>query len=181
MPITPGTYEVGPQNAELLVSTRRSGAAAKAGHDLLIEVTGWSGAFTLGEHPSGTSITLRADGGSLRVRDGRGGIQALQDEDRENIRQTIDDEVLKRAPIEFRSSSVESGPDVSRLRVRGELELAGQTRPIEFELVLADDGLLTGNAAVKQSDWGIKPYSGLFGTLKVVDEVQVSVDAKLER
>ena len=179
MPIAPGTYEVGPQNAELLVNTRRSGAAAKAGHDLVIEVTSWSGTLVLGEEPSDTSITLHADGDSLRVREGSGGIQALQDDDKENIRQTIDDEVLKRTAINFRSSTVEPGSDVSHLRVRGELELAGQTRPIEFELMLADGGLLTGNATVTQSDWGIKPYSGLFGTLKVVDEVEITVDADL--
>ncbi len=178
MPFTPGTYEVGPQNAELLVNTRRSGAAAKAGHDLVIEVTSWSGALVLGPEPSDTSITLHADGDSLRVREGSGGIQALQDDDKENIRQTIDDEVLTRTAIDFRSSTVEPGLEVGNLRVRGELELAGQTRPIDFELTLTDDGLLTGNATVKQSDWGIKPYSGLFGALKVVDEVEVSVDAK---
>jgi hypothetical protein len=25
-----------------------------------------------------------------------------------------------------------------------------------------------------QTDWGLKPYSALFGTLKVVDEVEVA-------
>jgi hypothetical protein len=32
---------------------------------------------------------------------------------------------------------------------------------------------VTGAATVKQSEWEIKPYSGLFGTLKVRDEVRV--------
>ncbi|HUE28458.1 MAG TPA: YceI family protein, partial [Solirubrobacteraceae bacterium] len=81
--------------------------------------------------------------------------------------------------IEFRSSTVEPGLEEGRMLVRGELELAGRRRPIQFELALADDGLLFGTATVKQSDWGIKPYSGLFGTLKVVDEVEVTGDAKL--
>jgi hypothetical protein len=30
---------------------------------------------------------------------------------------------------------------------------------------------------VKQTDWKMKPYSTLFGALKVVDEVEVAVDA----
>ena len=38
---------------------------------------------------------------------------------------------------------------------------------------------LTGSATVKQSDWGLKPYSALFGALKVADEVTVTVDANL--
>jgi hypothetical protein len=44
---------------------------------------------------------------------------------------------------------------------------------------VAGDGSLTGTAVVKQSDWGMKPYSTLFGTLKVVDEVEVAIEALL--
>jgi polyisoprenoid-binding protein YceI len=179
MSITPGTYQLGPQNAKLLVNTRRSGAAAKAGHDLTIEVTSWSGKLELGDDPSETSVTLSADAGSLRVREGRGGIQALGDDDKENIEQTIGDEVLKSTAIEFRSTAVEASPGRDQLRVRGELELAGAERPIEFELTLAEDGRITGSAIVKQTDWGIKPYSALFGALKVADEIEVTVDASL--
>ena len=32
---------------------------------------------------------------------------------------------------------------------------------------------------IKQTDWKIKPYSALFGTLKVADEVEVAVDARV--
>ena len=35
---------------------------------------------------------------------------------------------------------------------------------------------LTGSATVKQSDWGMKPYSALFGALKVADEVEVAFE-----
>jgi polyisoprenoid-binding protein YceI len=63
--------------------------------------------------------------------------------------------------------------------VRGELELAGATEPVEFALMLGDDGHLTGEATINQSEWGIKPYSTLFGALKVADEVKVTVEAEL--
>jgi len=179
MSITPGTHTLGPQNGELLVHTRRTGAAAKAGHDLVIEVTSWSARLELGADPSKTSVTLSADGASLRVREGKGGIQALGDDDKDGIKQTIDEEVLKATAIEFRSTAVEAGPDGDSLHVRGELALAGNERPIEFELTLAQDSRLTGAAIVKQSDWGIKPYSALFGALKVADEVEVTIDASL--
>ena len=179
MSITPGTYQLGPQNARLIVDTRRSGAAARAGHDLTLEVTAWSGTLQLGEEPSDTSVSLHADGSSLRVLEGRGGIQSLDDDDKQNIQQTIDDEVLKSTAIDFRSSAVEAAPDAGRLLVRGELALAGTKNSIEFELTLGQDDHLTGTARVKQSDWRIKPYSALFGALKVADEVEVTVDAML--
>jgi len=63
--------------------------------------------------------------------------------------------------------------------VSGDLSLAGASHPIEFDLVVADDGGISGRAVVKQTEWGIKPYSILFGALKVADEVEVEVDATL--
>ena len=44
---------------------------------------------------------------------------------------------------------------------------------------MADGGQLRAVAVVRQTDWGMKPYSTLFGALKVVDEVEVRVDAGL--
>jgi hypothetical protein len=144
-----GTY--GPHNATLTVRTGRAGAAAKAGHDLLIEVTQWEATV------AGGQVTVTADPRSLKVREGTGGVMALSDDDRRNIEQTIDDEVLKGQPIAYGD---------------GKLTLNGHTHPLTVELT--ETG---GRAAIKQSDWGMKPYSALFGTLKVADEV--SVEARL--
>jgi polyisoprenoid-binding protein YceI len=179
MPTTPGTYTLGPENAELLVHTGRKGGAAKAGHDLVIEVVSWSATFELADDPAQSSLALSADGGSLRVREGHGGMTKLGDEEKQAITQTIDEEVLEGAAIEFRSTAVAPGATPSQLRVKGELELVGTTRPVEFELDLTDGGHLTGEATLIQSEWGIKPYSTLFGALKVADEVKVTVEGDL--
>lgn len=175
MPIAPGTYELGPQNGTLSVRTGRTGAAAKAGHDLLLHVTEWQVTLDVGEGSAPTSIVLDADATSLRVREGTGGMQALADDDRASIEQTIDEEVLKRMEIAFRSTSVEVAADGGQLSVRGDLTLAGMTHPIGFDVMVDPDGRLSGSAVVKQTDWGIKPYSALFGALKVADEVEVEV------
>jgi polyisoprenoid-binding protein YceI len=177
MAIAPGTYTLGPEDGELLVHTRRQGAVAKAGHDLEMVVTAWTATLEVGEAPS---LTLSADSSSLRVREGRGGMKALDEGDKENIRQTIDDEVLKRTAIEFRSSAVEGTADGDHLRVYGELELMGRSRPLEFDLEVGDGNRLTGRAALKQTDFGMKPYTALFGALKVSDEVVITVDARLQ-
>jgi YceI-like domain len=161
----------GPENARLTLRTGRSGAASKAGHDLLIEVTEWSGTLDPDGDPA---VRLSADPRSLRVVEGTGGMQALDDGDRAGIEQTIDDEVLQGAAIEFRSTRFDGLPG----RVEGELELAGARHQIGFELAPGEDGGVTGTAIVKQSDWGMKPYSTLFGTLKVADEVEVRVETR---
>ena len=171
-----GTHAVGPHNGRLTVHTRKGGAAAKAGHDLVIEVTSWQGELHVGDT---TTVTLRADARSMRVREGSGGMTSLGDDDKASIEQTIDEEVLKGTPIEFRSTSCKLSPEGDRLYVSGELELAGRRAPVTFDLSL-NGARLNGSATVKQTDFGMKPYSALFGTLKVLDEVQVAVDANLE-
>jgi polyisoprenoid-binding protein YceI len=163
-----------PDNATLTVRTGKGGAAAVAGHNLLIEVTTWSATLTLDDAPA---LELTADSRSFKILEGTGGIQTLGEDDKSNIEQTINDEVLKGGDIEFRSTSVEQAN--GRLTVNGELNLLGERRPLTFDVQIADDGHLTGEATFRQADWGIKPYSALFGTLKVADELKVAVDGRL--
>lgn len=173
--LTPGTHTFGPDDGTLSVRTGRTGAAAKAGHDLLIAVTSWEATLELGADPARSSLVLRADPASLRVLEGSGGMQSLGDDDRANIVTTIDDEILKGTAIEFRSTEVRRAEDGGAIEVQGELTLTGNTRAIAFDLRLAPDGRLGGRAVINQTDWGIKPYSTLFGALKVADEVVVEV------
>ena len=167
------SYELGPDNGTLAVRTGRTGTVAKAGHDLLIHVTKWRGTLATGDEPS---VTLDADATSLKVREGTGGMKGLDDGDLANIEQTIDNDVLKRQDITFRSTRVEETAD--GLSVTGDLTVRGTTRPIAFDLELAG-GRLRGTAVVKQTEWGMKPYTALFGALKVADEVRVEIDAEL--
>ena len=161
---------LGPENGTLTVRTGKGGAASKAGHNLVLEVQRWQGTLDPGE------VTLTADARSLRVVSGSGGISPLGDEEKAGIAQTIDEEVLEGGTIAYRSTAVtarEDGYDVD-----GELDLLGVTRPLSFALE-RDGDHLTGRAQLKQTDFKIKPYSALFGTLKVLDEVEVAVDARV--
>jgi polyisoprenoid-binding protein YceI len=169
---THGTHRLGPSNGSLHVRTGRTGAVARAGHDLLMEVGAWEAELDL--DGAASTLTLRADSTSMRVLEGTGGMIELGDSDKAAILQTISDDVLKDADIEFRSTAASA--DAGRHEISGELTLNGVTRPLRFELDAPVGGRLTGSAVVKQSDWGIKPYTTLFGALKVADEVVVSFD-----
>jgi hypothetical protein len=163
--------EFGPANGTLTVRTGKGGAASKAGHNLRMEVGAWRATLDL---DAGTA-SLSADPRSFRVVEGTGGVMPLGDDEKAAIPQTIDEDVLKGAPIEFhsRQMSVADG----RIDIEGDLDLFGSQHPIAFELRL-DDGHLAGSARVKHSDFGVKPYSALFGTLKVADEVAIEIDAR---
>jgi polyisoprenoid-binding protein YceI len=174
MAIQRGAHELGPDNATLRVKTGRSGAAAAAGHDLDIEVRSWKATLDIGD---ASSLQLTADATSLRVVDGKGGMKALTDDDKQDIAKTIDKDVLKKKAISFRSTSVQDS--AGGLTVQGELEIAGKSAPTQFDLTVSDDGTLSGSAKLSQKNWGIKPYSALFGALKVNDDVEVVVDGKV--
>lgn len=129
----------------------------------MIEVTAWEASYDDG------AVELTADPASLTVREGRNGIKPLSDSDRREIARNITGKVLGTSPIAFRST----GPGT------GELTLAGATRSLAFRLDVADDRSFSGSATVRQSDWGIKPYSAMLGALKVRDEVEVSATGRL--
>jgi polyisoprenoid-binding protein YceI len=173
-----GRYVLGPGEGTLSVRTERTGAAAKAGHNLLLHVTAWEARLVIGKDAAGSSLELDVDATSLRVREGTGGMQALGDDDMANIERTIDDDVLKRRDITFRSTAMEPAGG-GGFSVQGDLTLRGTTRPLSFAVAVDGDDAISATAVVTQSNWGMKPYSTLFGALKVVDEVEVAIEVHL--
>jgi hypothetical protein len=161
----------------LQVRTYREGIAQKAGHDLIIDVGQWEAAAEVREDGTLAAVQLDADPRSLQVREGLHGVKSLTDKDRADIRMTIDKKILGGRPIVFRSTAVEPGQD--GLTVRGELELAGTRRAASFELTTAANGRVRGTLPVTQSEWGIKPYRGMMGALKVRDTIEVILDVPL--
>ena len=169
---------LGPADGTLSVRTGRTGAAAKAGHNLLFHVTSWEARLTLAAVPGETALEVDVDATSLRVVEGTGGMQALGEDDKANIQETIDEEVLRRQAIAFRSTDVRAAGG-GGLAVQGDLTLLGTSAPLAFDIALGDGRTVSATAIVKQTGWGMKPYSALFGALKVVDEVEVAIDVHL--
>jgi polyisoprenoid-binding protein YceI len=174
-----GAYRLGPESGRLLVHTTRTGLGAKAGHDLTIEVTRWHGRATIDTaNPANSSVTVEVDVDSFEVREGTGGVKALTDADRTEIKKTLK-EVLHTAQhptIIFRSRRVDGS--VGSFTLDGELTILGVTRPVTVQGGVTD-GRVVGGATVVQSRWGIRPYSAFFGALKLRDEVRVDFDVAL--
>ncbi|MEV4092303.1 YceI family protein [Streptosporangium saharense] len=174
------TYPLGPENGPLLVRTTRTGLGARAGHDLTIEVTRWHGEAVVDpEDPARSSVSVEVDATSFAVREGTGGVKPLSDADRRDIVRNIGEKVLDTARhpvIAFQSSLVAGTAEA--FRVEGDLTLAGVTRPVTIDALLAD-GRVRGSVTITQSRWGVKPYSALFGALRLSDEVGVWFDLAL--
>ncbi len=174
MSLQAGTHHIGPENGSLRIRTGRAGAAAKAGHDLLLEATSWSGTVEIGDDPS---VRLTVEPGSLDVLEGTGGVKALTDKDKASIKEDITSKVLGSSQISFESTRVQVGDGA--LSITGDLSIAGRSGSISAPLGVDADGAVSGSITVSQSDFGIKQYKALMGALKVADDVQVDVKAKL--
>lgn len=161
----------------LQVRTYREGVGQKIGHDLILEVERWEATVEVGARGTVSAARLEADSGSLAVRQGLHGVKPLSERDRGEISRNIDEKVLQRLPIAFESTA--TSPVDDRLSMSGRLTMAGTTRPATFELSISEDGRVEATLPVTQSSWGIKPYRGLMGALKVRDTVEVAVEARL--
>lgn len=184
MELHPLSFEIGPDNARLLVRTHREGLGARAGHDLIIEATRWAGRVRIDAHePPRGHVEVRVDTHGLEVREGHGGARPLTDKDRLEIKDNIEQKVLhaERDP-ELRFSAEKVVVEDHRVHLTGNLTIGGQTRPVgvDVELEPAADGLHAhGALQIRQTDYGIKPYSALMGMLKVADEVEVDFSVRL--
>lgn len=181
MDVASGVYPIGPHAGSLRLRTYRQGAAARAGHDLVIEVADWSGTATVDrDQPSASSISLRVDAASLRVLSGSGGIKPLTEKDKADIERAAGQKVLdtsRHPEITFASQRV--GYEAGTVEIDGELTIKGVTRPVHLSATLRGTEI-TGSVPVTQSDWGIKPYSALMGALKLRDTVDVDFAVLLE-
>lgn len=169
------SHNLGPDSGTVEVHTFREGrgVAQKLGHDLVIDVGQWAATIEAADGDTPTAVSLTVDPRSLRVRSGNG-IKALSDQDRADIFKNIDEKILLGQEIMFRSTEVERMEGA--LRVSGELTLVGVTRPATFELRHSQDGRLTGTLPVTQTDFGITPFTGLGGVLRLRDVIDVVID-----
>jgi YceI-like domain len=183
--VTPntGSFRLGPDSGRVLLKTSRSGLAARAGHDLTIEVTQWSARVQVPAEQDGgvTAATVTAELrlGSLEAREGTGGVKPLTDGDRREIKKTMSG-ILGDGMATFNSSRViRSGS--SGGAVEGTLTLNGKSQPARLQITEPGPGRYRGSATVLQSAFGIKPYTGFFGALKLRDEVTVEFEVDLTR
>jgi hypothetical protein len=203
MAASTGTYRLGPDAGRVVIKTSRAGLAARVGHDLTLDLTRWSADITVpaetapGETAPGetapaevapdgdlsaATVTAELDLGSLVVREGTGGARPLSDSDRRDIESTMR-KILSGsggpATAVFRSTRVI--PSATGGAIEGTLTLNGRSQPVRLQLTGPAPGRYRGTVTVVQSAFGIKPYTGFFGALKLRDEVVAEFEVDLGR
>jgi polyisoprenoid-binding protein YceI len=164
-------HDIDTQKSTLTIHVGKTGAFSGLGHDHEVRAPIHSGTADTGSHPA---VEVRVDARALRVID-----KDASEKDRAEVQMTmLGPEVLdseRHQEIVFNSTAAE--PDgQGRWTLRGNLTLHGQTRPVTVHVTLKD-GRYTGEAIVKQTDFGIKP-PGKAG-VRAKDEVRIEFDVRL--
>ncbi len=157
------------------VFTFREGLLAAFGHDLRINVTSFT--IEIDKNPPG--IRAAFDAGSLRADCAmEGGLprpDLLSDKDRREIDDNIIKGVLeagKYEEIRFVSSNI--GKKEPGYQVEGELVLHSATRRISFA-ASKEEAYYVSDVRLHLPDFGIKPFSAAWGTMRVKPDVLVRV------
>jgi polyisoprenoid-binding protein YceI len=189
MAIHAGRHEFGMDQGRITLRTFRDGLAAQAGHDLTIDIARWSAELVVSDDLAPASLTVTADLGSLVVRAGTGGLKPLTDRDKRKIavtaRKVLSTDRFPQAV--FTATAFQPAPDTTDRSpvteasgtVRGTLELAGRSAPVELRVQPAGAGRYQATTTIRQTDFGIKPYSDFLGALKVRDTVDIEVEVDL--
>lgn len=164
-----------PSDGELSIRTGVTGRAARMGHRLTIAMTRWEVTVAwAGAEP--LSAELAVEVGSLEVVRGEGGVRPVRPgKGRGEIERV---EVVGRwqvSEIRYAAETIEKAADGYRLT--GKLHIRGKSRTHVVDVRTEDLGdawRMTVESTVRQTDYGVKPYSLLMGSLQVADDVSVS-------
>lgn len=126
-------------------------------------------------------MQLEVDVDSLQVLQGEGGVTPLSGPEkgivRANALKSLD---AKKFP-KIRFAADDIAKTAGGYRLTGTVEIHGTSRPQVVDLAVGEDGgdwVLSAEVSVTQSDFKVKPYSLLMGTMKVADEVTVRFSAR---
>ena len=175
-----GPVRLGPPEGRVVLRTYREGLAAQVGHDLVLEFAVWSATAAPPDAEGGASLEARIDLTSLRVLEGTGGVKPLTDRDKRDIagtaRKSLD--TAHHPDAVFRSTSFTASDEGGLFE--GTLTLHGAERPLRLSVTRTGDGRLRAQAVVKQTEYGIKPYTAFLGALKLRDTVDIDIDVPAE-
>lgn len=166
-------------DGELLVHTGVAGRAARMGHRLTIAMTRWHATVQWsGADPVAVELAVETD--SFEVLRGQGGVKGLSGPEKVVIRSNaLKSLQVNRFPeIGFIADVIAKTDEGYRLT--GRLQVRDKTREHVIDLRtedLGDSWRISAESGVRQSDYGIKPYSILMGSVQVADDVTVSFTA----
>jgi len=171
-PVTPAAFDL--QHSKLTVHVYKQGLFAFAADDHEVDAPIASGSYDAARG----SVEVSVDASAMKVLDPK-----LAAGKRDTVQSNMTGpqvlDVGKYATITFRSTKLDAGAP-GHLSVTGDLTLHGQTHPVVVDVVETDATHFTGQATVRQTDFGITPIRIAGGAVKVKDDVKIVFDIALQ-
>jgi polyisoprenoid-binding protein YceI len=181
---------VDPEGSLVYALVYKRGVASAFAHDHVVQAREISGTALLDPDDPARSraeVTVSVTGLFPDADDLRGQVglpNTLSDRQRDTILGHIRSEaqlwVEKHDRIVFSATAFDGA--LGDVQVAGEFTLRGVTRTTTVPLTLAREGdgyRATGTFRILQSDYGYRPYSGVLGTVRTKDEVDIVLDVRL--
>ena len=172
-------FRVDPAATSVVVQVGRAGLFKFAGHDHEVAAPGVAGRISLDStDPSRSRVALQFDAKALKVTGKGEPAEDVAEVQRTMLSERVLD-VARYPTISFESDRVavqQRSAGSLTLRVDGRLTLHGVTKTMTIPVAVRLNGnrmTATGEATVRQSDFGIQPVSAGGGTVRVKDEVDV--------
>jgi hypothetical protein len=179
MALQAGRHRFGTDRGRIVLQTGRDGLASQAGHDLTIEVAVWSAELEAGDDGKPIGLQARIDLSSLVVREGTGGLKPLTDRDKREIAVTARKELSAAGGLEARFTATDFEPSGDGGVIAGTLTIGGNSGPLRLLVTKTGPGAYAAAGTVLQTSFGIKPYTGFLGALKVKDAVDFEAQVQL--
>ena len=176
--MTAKNYSIVDAQSQLTITLIQEGILRKVHPTHHVGVKSFSGRIQLPADENKASAELDAEAKSFVNID-----KSMSDFERSGFHKVLHEEVLasaKHPTIKFRSVSitnVQKSGDNRSFTLNGDLTLRGVTKRVAFPVKVTIHGnqlRATGEEHIKQTDFGITPYSGGFGTIKIGDQLKVS-------
>lgn len=179
-------YHIVPAESQLRIRVWRSGPLAELGHNHVIVTSDIEGRIWLHDRLADSGFELKVPIASLavdrpqdRAEEGKDFEGELSDGARQGTRRhMLGKKALDAAQypqISLRSIAVAGPPWYPRITVRISLHGVSRDYVVPTAIVRQSDRLIaTGGLRIRQSDFGITPYSVLVGGLRVADTIAVS-------
>ncbi len=172
-------YAINLSESQVTATLTQEGFISRRYPSHRVEVKNFSGKIGVSEKDeTQVEVEVEAESKSLTNVD-----QGMSEFERKEFHSVVNNHVLesdKFPKIKFVSVSISDAQKSGETRsftLNGDLTLRDVTKRVSFPVTVTitkDQLRATGEAKFKQTDFGIKPYSGKLGMIKVGDEVKIN-------
>lgn len=189
--VTVADYVLDPTKSQLYVQVYKDPDTLAAGlsHDHVIAATGWNGKVTWDTANIAAckvSITVPTSGlvndeESMRKKVGYDTV--LDQGDRDEVKEHMlgSDQLNAGSFPSLTFTSTSCAASGTGTIVKGNMSMHGVSKAVSVTMAITADGksfAAKGNLSIGQTDFGITPFSALFGQLKNKNEMKFTIDVK---